>query len=105
MALKSDRILFRVRYKSYLLLRPGQPLLDVDGQFPGRHPFAYVGHGAQLGRTRRATEKQRNGLILESLKGAAASDNPLYSRDEGSPTVRRRGVGPGNRRRALIDEV
>lgn len=34
----------KVSLGSYLLLRSGQPLLDVDGQFPGGHPFAHLGH-------------------------------------------------------------
>lgn len=33
----------------YLLLRSGEPLLDVDGQFPGGDPFPCLGHGARCG--------------------------------------------------------
>lgn len=34
--------------KVYLLLRPGEPLLDVDGQLPGGDPFPCLGHVAQV---------------------------------------------------------
>lgn len=35
--------------KVYLLLRSGQPLLDVDGQFPGGDTFPCLGHVARRG--------------------------------------------------------
>lgn len=35
--------------KVYLLLRSGEPLLDVDGQFPGGDPFPCLGHVARCG--------------------------------------------------------
>lgn len=34
---------------SYLLLRPGETLLDVDGQFSGGDPFPCLGHVARCG--------------------------------------------------------
>lgn len=42
---------------SYLLLRPGEPLLDVDGQFPGGDPFPCLGHVAGCGRAPRVRHR------------------------------------------------
>lgn len=41
----------QLRGGSYLLLRSGEPLLDVDGQFPGGDTFPWLGHvGGVCGR-------------------------------------------------------
>ena len=56
---------------SYLLLRSGEPLLDVDGQFPGRDPFPHLGHVSQRGglpggvTTSEEEERQRGGKSLK----------------------------------------
>lgn len=49
----------RAECKVYLLLRSGEPLLDVDGQFPGGDPFPCLGHVALRGGLPGGVQDQR----------------------------------------------
>lgn len=69
---------------AYLLLRSGQPLLDADGQFPGRAPFPHLGHVRRRGGLPGGAEGERRGG-QEAGGGGVVEGDPLLWK----PTVRK----------------